>query len=232
MAGQLKGKDISNIYFYGASCSSTENCDIVSNAINEFLPDINVAVDHDVMAAAVGLFGKGKGMACILGTGSNSCFYDGKSLIQNVPSLGHILGDEGSGTRLGMRRLRDYMYKMIPAHLNTILKEKGLDKEFILNKVYKEPGGNRWLASFAMLIKENIRDEYCLEIVKDNFRDFFKYHVCTFSEYKQYPLGIVGSIGYYFSDILKEVAKEFGYEIDKIIQSPMDGLKEFHSSAA
>ena len=230
VAPVLKEKAISTIYFYGASCSSNENKAMVSSAINKFLPDIKIEVEHDVMACAIGLFGKKKGIACILGTGSNSCFYDGYTLFQDNPALGYILGDEGSGAWLGKRLLRDFLYHNLPDNLYKILRdEKGLDKESILNKVYKEPAPNRWLASFAPLIKEHIEEEYCLGIVKESFHDFFRYHIDCFYEYKKYPVGVVGSIGYHFSDILRAIAIEYDYKLEKIIQSPMEGLIEFHS---
>ena len=226
---ELKDTDISNIYFYGASCSSNENKAMVRSAINTFLPKIDVFVEHDVMASAIGLFGKKKGIACILGTGSNSCFYDGYTLFQDNPALGYILGDEGSGAWLGKRLLRDFLYHNLPDNLYKILQhERGLDKEQILNKVYKEAAPNRWLASFAPLIKEHIEEEYCLGIVKESFHDFFRYHIDCFYEYKKYPVGVVGSIGYHFSDILRAIAIEYDYKLEKIIQSPMEGLIEFH----
>ena len=200
------------------------------NAIAKFSHIQNIYVEHDVMAAALGLFGRESGIACILGTGSNSCFFDGTSLYQEVPALGYILGDEGSGASLGKRLLRDYLYLNLPKHLEHQLKlQFNLNKELVLNKVYKEQAPNRWLASFAPFIKANIHEKYCEDIVRESFRDFFRYHICCFDNYKQLPIGVVGSIGFFFYNILEEVSIEFETHLKKVIQTPLEGLIAHHT---
>lgn len=215
---------ISEIEFYGAGCRDDKiqiMDDILSRA---FVKADRVEVCSDMVGAARALFGNSEGLACILGTGANSCLYDGRSVVANVPPLGYILGDEGSGAVLG-KLFVNAMYKggLSEQLRDKFLSESGLTLTEIINKVYREPLANRFLASMSVFIHKNLDDEALRNLVIDNFRNFFRRNVCQYKR-NDLPVGAVGSIAFYYHEQLECAAKLEGYELVKVVKSPMDGL--------
>jgi len=224
--------EVQTIYFYGAGCSSIPKNQLVLKAFRQvFAPTTTIHIQHDLLGAAIALCGNQKGIVSILGTGSNSCVFDGKKITQEQVSLGYILGDEGSGATIGKQLITDYLYGVLPDYLSQSFKEKyNLSKEYILDRVYKEPLPNRFLASFMPWISEHIATEAYLQyLVKSAFTDFIQKHILAYQESKELPLNSVGSVGFYFQQQLKEVAKEQGIAIGNIIKSPIDGMVKFYT---
>jgi glucosamine kinase len=223
---------IEKIFFYGAGCSTDENKKLMHSCFKSFFNKATIEIEHDLIAAARCLWYNETGIVAILGTGSNSCVYDGTNIIDAVPSLGYILGDEGSGAYMGKTVVRDYLYQNMPAHIyDKLKKEYLLDTEKVLDKVYKKESPNRWLAAFSIFIRDNIKEEYYHNLVQNSMRDFFEAHLRHYKNYKDLPLGVVGSIGYYYKDFFENVAKEFGFTVKKVIKSPIDELVLYHLPA-
>lgn len=225
----LKGLKIDQIYFYGTGCAFPDKIAMVSGALGWHFKNVSIEVQSDLLGAARSLFIDRKGIACILGTGSNSCLYDGKQIIENVSPLGFILGDEGSGAVLGKTLVADCLKNQLPAALkDKLLNTYELNAQIILENVYKKPFPNRFLAKLTPFLLENIHEPSIYKIVHDSFDAFFVRNVM------QYPLenvqvGFVGSIAHYFHDILETVASKRGIAISQVVQNPMDGLVEYHS---
>lgn len=226
---QLDNPEIDRVYFYGAGCSFPDKKILVSRALVRFFGNAMIEIQSDLLAAARSLFQHEKGIACILGTGSNSCYYDGNEITQNVSPLGYILGDEGSGAVLGKLLIADCLKNQLTDKLSEkLLKEYKLTPALILEKVYKQPFPNRFLAKFTPFILEHIDEPSIFNLVFDSFDAFFLRNVM------QYPLedikvGFVGSIAHYFRETLEIVAKERGIVVSKIVQNPMEGLLGYHT---
>jgi len=226
----LKGS-IHEIHFYGASCSSDDRNLIVFEALKGVLATDNIFVKHDLDAAVYATTKAKKGIACILGTGSNAAFFDGSKTHQTNPALGYILGDEGSGAHLGKQLLKDYLYHQIPQKLKTALEDKyNLNKEIIFKNVYHQPNANVYLASFAKFLSAHKQDAYVTDLIKNGFVDFLTHHVCCFNQYKTVQTHFVGSIAFHFKAILEEACSEKNINIGSIIHRPIDGLVEYHQS--
>jgi N-acetylglucosamine kinase-like BadF-type ATPase len=222
--------EVSQVYFYGAGCSSEEKKEIIKSALSQFFKNGKIEVNHDLLAAARATCGKKEGMAGILGTGSNSCLFDGENIIANIPALGYILGDEGSGVDMGKALLKKYLNKELTSSLSEKLeKEYSLDLNSILNSVYKEPLPNRYLAQFTKFIKKYENEIEMDNIVKECFQHFFDLTICKYQNYKHYKLNAVGSIANVFNNQLKEVALFNDVELGRVIQSPIDELVLFHT---
>ena len=225
---KLENTDIDRIFFYGAGCSFPEKKILVSRGLVRFFGNSMIEIQSDLLGAARSLFQQEKGIACILGTGSNSCYYDGKDITQNVSPLGFILGDEGSGAVLGKLFLADCLKNQLPPELKKeFLSRYELTPEIILDAVYKKPFPNRFLAQFTHFLAEKIEEPSVFNLVYDSFDAFLVRNVM------QYPLedmkvGCIGSVAYYFRDTLEIVASERRIEISDIIQNPMEGLVKFH----
>lgn len=227
---QLNNVVPDRLFIYGAGCSTVSLSNIVRVEVEKIFPAAEVYIHHDLDGAAHALFGEGKGIAAILGTGSNSCFYNGFRVMQKVPSLGFILGDEGSGAHLGRLLLRDYYYKRMPEQLEQCLQDEfDVSKDTIFRKVYREPRPNAFLADYSNFIGTYIKDyEYLQNLVKFSFGKFFDFHISQFLNEIEYPLGCVGSVGFHFSEILKEVATERGFTVEKVLQSPLNEIIAYH----
>lgn len=222
---------IDAVYFYGAGCAFPEKNEIVRAAIADNLDVSLIEVGSDLLAAAKGLCGREEGIACIMGTGSNSCYYDGKDIVENVSSLGYVLGDEGSGAVLG----RLFVGACLKNQLTHGLKEKflsqlNLTQAMILDKVYKEPMANRFLASLSLFIIQNIEDKSIYDLVYNAFKDFFLKNVMQY-DYKNHKVHFAGSVAYYYRDILRKVGKDMGLQIGNIVKSPMEGLIKYYSES-
>lgn len=222
--------DVTEIFFYGASCSAPERQKIIYDALKKyFSPNAHIAVDHDMIAAALATYDGRPCIASILGTGSNSRFFDGEKLHEVVPSLGYFLGDEGSGAYFGRKLLTAFLYHRLPAATDKILKDYyQLDKEKIFDSVYKKPHVNVYLATFAKLMTDSPDKDYMKQLAKEGFTEFFDYHVCCYENYQKYPVHFVGSIAFHFKDVLQKVADKFGCELGVVDKNPVYRLLEWH----
>lgn len=228
--GKLCDK-VDAIYFYGAGCISPEVCGNVARALKANIPDAQVIeVYSDLLAAARALCGHEPGIACILGTGSNSCLYDGTGVAENISPLGYILGDEGSGAVLGKLFLGDVLKRQLPPELSAaFLAEYDLDLLTIIRRVYREPQGNRFLASVTPFLSKHIDVPQIHDLVVGAFRAFFRRNIKNYTQYEQHSVNFIGSIAYYFADTLREAAQAEGCSVGKIVKSPMEGLIKFHT---
>lgn len=218
-----------NIYFYGSGCSSDERKEVIKKALVQFFPNAQIHVGHDMEASAFATYVGRPTISCILGTGSNSCLFDGKEYHEVVPSLGYIMGDEGSGGFFGKQILIDFLYHKSPKATEELLSKKyQLTKEKIFEAVYKQPHANVYLASFAKVLDESPDKEYMNGLKKRGIRDFFEAHVLCYPNYRNYPVSFVGSIAFYLQDTIREVAKEYNSEIGVIIKEPAERLFEWH----
>ena len=230
LKAKMKNIEPDEIFFYGTGCSNPDNVKLVKKAIQKVFTKATVAVDHDLMGAAKALCGNEKGIACILGTGSNSCYYNGKKIIKNSPGLGYVLGDEGSGAYLGKKVIQYFLYNTFDADLmDRFMAKFQVSSYDILDAVYKKPLPNRYLASYAIFLAEN-RGHYMVEnIIEDGFNDFFFNHVYKYRESWTLPVNFIGSVAYGFKDVLKDMCNTYELQLGKVLQKPMDGLVKFHS---
>ncbi|WP_279134868.1 ATPase [Parabacteroides johnsonii] len=223
-----KYDSIEAVYFYGAGCAFPEKNEILRRSITHYLP-VPVEVGSDLLAAARALCGNSPGIACILGTGSNSCLYDGKDIIKNISPLGFILGDEGSGAVLGKLLVGDVLKNQLPVALQeAFFAEFGLTPAVIMEKVYKQPFPNRFLASLSPFLLRHIEEPSIHDLVSNSFRAFFARNVMQYG-CLDHPVHLIGSIAWYYQDLLKEIACEFGFRLGTIAQSPVQGLIRYHS---
>jgi N-acetylglucosamine kinase-like BadF-type ATPase len=224
----LAGYRVEAVYFYGAGCASPEKNEIVRAALADSLDVETIEVGSDLLAAARGLCGHRKGIACIIGTGSNSCFYDGENIKANVSPLGYILGDEGSGAALG----RLFVGACLKNQLSPGLKEKfllqfRLTPDQILDSVYKQPLPNRFLAGLSPFLLGNMEDDSVYGLVYNAFRDFFTRNVMQY-DYKDNEVHFTGSVAFHYQEVLRKVAESLGITVGKVEQSPMEGLMGYH----
>jgi glucosamine kinase len=218
------------IYYYGAGCSSADKVKAVTQALQHVFVNASISVHHDLLASARALCGHSPGIACILGTGSNSCYYDGKDVRENIPSVGYFFGDYGSGGHIGKKLIQAFFDDKIPADLKKIFSSMpDFDREYILDNIYQKPMPNRFLASYGKIAAEFIQHDYIQKLVRKCFTDFLMYQVEKYSTHKQLPINFVGSVAYSNKELLLEVIAERGLKAGIILQSPMSGLIEFHS---
>lgn len=225
---KLNGLIPSVIHFYGAGCAFSDKNDMIRRAIGRYLP-VSIEVGSDLLAAARALCGNQPGIACILGTGSNSCQYDGKEIIKNVSPLGFILGDEGSGAVLGKLLIGDVLKDQLPPALkDQFLSEYGLTQALIMERVYRQPFPNRFLAGFSPFILEHLEEPAIWELATRSFLAFFTRNVKQY-DYYDLPVHLVGSVAWHYQDILKDIAFDLGIHIGAIARSPMEGLVKYYS---
>ena len=226
----LKKIQVEEIYYYGTGCGNPENLKMVKKALKNTFPGAVIKVDTDVAGAARALCGNEKGVACILGTGSSSCYYNGKRIVKNSPGLGFILGDEGSGAYLGKKVIQYYLYNTFDEDLRSRFDAKFVtNTNEILNAVYKQPLANRYLASFAIFLAEN-RGHYMIEnIIEDGFNDFFYTHIQKYSESLNLPVHFAGGIAFGFKDVLAQMCNSYQLQLGNILRNPMEGLIKYHS---
>jgi N-acetylglucosamine kinase-like BadF-type ATPase len=226
---KLKQAVPERIHFYGTGLSNKDNAAIVKKVLKSLFPASTIEVQTDLLAAARALCGKSKGIACILGTGSNSCYYDGKKIVKNSPGLGYVLGDEGSGAYLGKKVVQYYLYKTFDEELMARFEKRfQVSTIEILDHVYKQPLANRYLASYAIFLAEN-RGHYMIEnIIEDGLNDFFFTHLYKYRESWTLPIHFIGSIAFGFRDVLKDLCNSYELELGKVIKAPMQGLLTYH----
>lgn len=217
-----------HVYFYGAGCSGPEKNKIIEGSlVAQFKTP--VTVNSDLLGAARGLLVREPGLACILGTGSNSCFYDGESIVKNVPALGFILGDEGSGAALGRVFLGDALKGLAPVELTEAFFDKyKVTRAEVLDAVLNNPAATRNLRTYSFFLKDHLDNSYVHDLIAREFKRFFERNVSQY-DYMSYPVNFVGSVATTYSEILLEVASEFGATVRKILLSSMPGLVAYHS---
>jgi N-acetylglucosamine kinase-like BadF-type ATPase len=227
---KLKNIEVDEVFYYGTGLSNPINVKLIKSALKKLFSKAKISAETDLLAAARALCGNEKGIACILGTGSNSCYYDGKKIRKNSPGIGYVLGDEGSGAYLGKRVIQHYLYNTFDEDLRAMFDAKFVTNSVeILEKVYKQPLANRYLASFTNFLAEN-RGHYMIEnIIEDGLNDFFFQHLNKYHESWLYPINFIGSVAFGFKDVLQELCKSYELECGNILQKPMNGLIKFHS---
>jgi len=215
------------LYFYGSGCLP-EKIPMMQNVLGQCLEVKTVEVNSDMLGAARGLSGKKPGIVCILGTGSNSCFYDGEKIVSNVSPLGFILGDEGSGAVLGKQMVGDLLKNQLPAGLKEkFLQEFDLTPAMIIERVYRQPFPNRFLASLSPFLLRNIDEPAVRLLVFNSFCSFLRRNVMQY-DYRNYPVYFIGSVAYHFREILEEAVLTSGMQLGDIVQNPMEGLVKYH----
>jgi glucosamine kinase len=221
---------VTEIHFYGAGCSTENNNTMLSEAMQECFMKAKICVYHDILGAARALFGKETGIAGILGTGCNSCYYDGREIFSKVPSLGYLFGDEGAGSYLGRTFLEKYLKNKLPEEIRKAFDEKyHYTLEDILNSIYNRPFPNRYLASFSEFIEPLKHIPFMHDHIRSSFGAFFEEQITRYENYREETVSFVGSIAWYYRDILLETAAEFEVKVGTILQSPLEGLIRYHS---
>jgi glucosamine kinase len=222
-------EDVTKIFFYGTGVSSAKNVKTIEDAFHNYFKQAHIEVGWDLLAAARALCGNEPGIACILGTGSNSCLYDGHQITDNVSNLGWILADEGSGTYIGKRIIFDYFRKNMPEKLADQFRQRFPEtREEVLEKVYQQEKPGAYLASFAKFIFQHLKEPYCYQLIYDSFDDFYKNNVMKYDNFKSLKVHFTGSIAFYFSDILRQVANDRGITVKNILEGPISGLALYH----
>jgi glucosamine kinase len=226
---KINDSHVNKIFFYGAGVSSVKNQLTIKSAFLEFFPGAQIEIGWDLLAAARALCGHEPGIACIMGTGSNSCLYDGTKIIDNVANLGWILADEGSGANIGRKFLVDYLRKKMPQKLSAQFHQRfPLSREEFLEKVYQQEKPSAFLASFAKFIFQHLDDAYCYKLIYDSFAEFYENNVMKYDNYENLKVHFTGSIAFYFSDILRQVANDKGITVKNILEGPIAGLTLYH----
>lgn len=224
----LEGAEtVSRVYFYGAGCSNPESCDIIARGIRGVTPNAKIEVEHDLLGAARATCLGKEGIACILGTGSNSCLFDGSRITDNVKALGHVLGDEGSGSYMGKELIRRYYYRELDEDLNTAL-GKELEGVDVLDATLKQVHPNRFLASFGEFISTHVDHPQIQDLVLSAFGDFLDRHVFKYEGHQQLPVHFVGGIAFGFSDLLTKACLSRNLKIGTVLKRPIEGLIKYH----
>lgn len=221
---------IEQIFYYGAGCATESICLQMADILREFFQCAQIMVDSDMLGAARALCGRSEGVACVLGTGSNSCLYNGKEIVDQVPSLGYILGDEGSSAAIGRRFISDCLKRQLPEQVSREFMERySLTKDIIIENVYRKPLPNRYIAGFAPFIYEKRNISEVHKLIIQCFQDFFTRNVISYHK-PWMPVHFIGSLANSFADELKETAELLGMTIGKIETSPMNGLVDYHAT--
>ena len=217
---------ITHLEYFGAGCSSSERCEQMKNVLQRHFVGAKIVVKSDLWAAVIATCGKQKGVVCILGTGSNACYFDGKKITQHTPALGYILGDEGSGSHLGKQLLTKYFYKQMPPDLRLLFEKKyKLHKENVFDAIYRGDNPKKYLAGFTHFIGENKKHIYIKSLIINSFTYFLEFHIKHYL-HKDTSLSIhfVGSIAHHFRNILVETVKSKEWQVGKVLKQPLDGL--------
>ena len=226
----VDAEKVTGVYFYGSGCGLEVNKERLRKCFRSLFPNIiDVEVDTDLVGAAIALYGKEKGIACILGTGANAGIYDGKTIVKTPLSLGYMLGDNGSGAVLGMQLIKLYLRGMLPKEVVEELEnDYGVEYKNIIESVYKKERPNKYFASFSPFVSKHKDTEPIHSMLVGEFREFFEYFIVPFCKEGKMPVRIIGSVGYYYRDVIESVAKEYDIRIDKIALKPIDLLIEHH----
>jgi N-acetylglucosamine kinase-like BadF-type ATPase len=230
LSPQITTSKIRNIFFYGSGCSSEINCNSVKYALSQLFPNSDIEVNHDLYGAAIALLHNNKGIACILGTGSNSCYWDGYNIIHNVPSVGYLLGDEGSGTYIGMLILKGILEEKAPAEIiKSFYNKYNTTFEDVLVNIYNEPNPNRFISKVSLFAEKNIDNEWIRNTIKKSFIDFIENQLVQYENYQNLKVSFTGSVAYYYKKILMEACHEYDISPGIILKDPIEGLFNFHT---
>ncbi len=223
--------DVSHIYFYGAGCGTPVAKKILHDVMAKIFVNAEIVVEEDMLAAVYAATGNDPAMVCILGTGSNSCYFDGKEMHMKVASLGFVLMDEASGNYFGKRLIRDYYYGLMPKYIvEKFEKDFELDADTIKKNIYREPNPNMYLASFAKFMFDFKEEKYVQRLMKRGFEKFFRFRILPYELGPETPIYFIGSIAHYFREILDDVAEKNGLKITDVIQRPINNLIEYHKT--
>jgi N-acetylglucosamine kinase-like BadF-type ATPase len=223
--------DVEEIHFYGAGCGTPKPIEILKNILQSIFTNAKIFIAEDMLAAVYAATGNDPALVCILGTGSNSCYFNGTDMEMLVASLGYILMDEASGNYFGKKLIIDYYYNKMPSNIAEKFNEEfNLDADYIKKNLYRESNPNMYLASFAKFMFEFKDEKYIKKIIKKGFQKFFKYRVLPYNKTSETPIYFIGSIAHYFRDILEDVAAKNHLKITDVIQRPIDSLLEYHKN--
>lgn len=226
------GQPVSHIYYYGTGCNNAQSVLVVQLALDSLFPSSEKHITHDLMASAHAVCGHRGGVVAILGTGSNSGYYDGQKFVVNHPSLGYILGDEGSGAYLGKKILQSYFYNQFSKEIKEEFEsEFGVTEFQILREVYQHPTPNRYLASFSVFLSNHRGNELVEKILQEGIGDFFCNHLQVYPESITGQVHFTGSIAWYYRDVVLSLCRKFGYQAGHIIKNPLDNLVAFYLDA-
>ena len=221
------------VYYYGTGCGSEKNCQAIQEVFHNRFPEAEIHVTHDLMAACHAVLGHDRGIACILGTGSNACVYDGKDIVERAVSLGYLVGDEGSGSHIGSAVVRAYFYGFMPEDLRQSFDATvHLELKDFIQQLYHNEQPSRYLASFAKFACEHQNHPYVHALVKDCFKAFVEAFICRFTDYRTMKVSFVGSVAYYFRDLLRESLDDFGLSMGEVMQAPAEGLIRYYQQEA
>ncbi len=219
--------EVKEIYFFGAGCLTPDKHEVVSNGLSSFFKNAFVSVDHDLKGSAYATCGDKPGLACILGTGSNIAYYDGKNVFTGQHGLGYILGDEGSGTYFGKKILVSYLHKTMPKELREVFKNTfQVTKDIAIENIYQKPFPNSYLAGFSKFMIQFRQHPFIQKVLKDGFQEFIDTNVRDYKNYKNLDCNFVGSISYYYQEELRSVFTANNLKIGKILQKPIEGIFE------
>ncbi|ARV15101.1 N-acetylglucosamine kinase [Polaribacter sp. SA4-12] len=223
--------EVKEIHFYGAGCGTPKPIKILKDILESIFINAKIFISEDMLAAVYAASKNEPALVCILGTGSNSCYYDGTNMEMLVPSLGYILMDEASGNYFGKKLIVDYYYGKMPSEIAEKFNEEfNLDADYIKRNLYRESNPNMYLASFAKFMFDFKDEKYIKKIIKKGFQEFFKYRILPYNKTSETPIYFIGSIAHYFRDILEKVAKKNNLKVTGVIQRPIDNLLEYHKS--
>lgn len=220
---------LEELYFYGAGIASVKQAGSMEQTLRYIFNSRSFEVRNDLFGAVRAACGDEPGIACILGTGSNSVYYDGSDMIKKSHALGFILGDEGSGAFIGKQLVADFLYDTLPGPLTDHMRdEMGLQREAVLDGIYSDPNPNRYLASFSAILSDFRGIPYVEKLLKDCFSEFLKRHVLIYGESREHPVHFIGSIAYFYGDVIANLCEDHGLKLGKIIQRPVEDLKDYH----
>lgn len=225
----LVKNSITKVFFYGSGCGVKKNCETIQEELIKVFTKAEIIVKEDLMAAAYAAYSGKPAIVCILGTGSNSCYFDGENLKIELPSLGFLIGDEGSGSAIGKQLVRRYFMKKLPSDLHAEFEaEYKLTVEDTLKNMYHKPRPNAYLADFTKFVIERKDHPYFKDMVFEEMKNFFEYQVLPYHEAKEAEINFIGSIAYYYENILRSVATEFNLNVGHVVQKPIESLVDYH----
>ena len=220
---------VEKVYFYGAGCNNQDKNNLISQAIQAVFGEVSTSVNSDLLAVARGLCGHDAGIACILGTGSNSCYYDGEKIADHIPPWGTWLGDEGSGSVLGRELVIRYLNQELPVNLQQAFTKRYPDiRETVLDHVYRKPYPNRYLGNFSKFLFHHLNDPFVYQLIYSGFQLFLERKVLKYQKAVELPVHFCGSIGFYFNTVLRKAAVDKGLTVKNIVENPIAGLTLYH----
>ncbi len=232
-ANLLPAEAVSELHFYGSGLGAPEPIARLHKVLSEFFPNAKLFIEHDLLGAARALCGRNEGLALILGTGANSCYYNGIEIVQNVASAGYILGDEGSGADLGKRLISAWLNDRVPHDLaEAFFNAYALNRDTVLKNVYSGSRPNRYLASFTPFLRDHAKHPYVAQLITDAFNELFERYLVRYPKHRELPLHACGSIAWYFAPLLRSVAEQHGMHVGNTVKEPIAALTLYHLGEA